>query len=57
MSRSEYLSLITLHLSRFRVFGVLAATRTELLQAQAIFDVFLIFRRLVIALLAVGARQ
>ncbi len=39
------------------MFGMLAAARAELLQAQAIFDVFLVFRCLVIALLAVGARQ
>ena len=44
-------------LARFRVFGVCAATRTKLLETQAFFDVFLVLRRLVVALFAIAARQ
>ena len=46
-----------LPLTRFRVFGNLAAARAEFLQAQPVFHIFLILGRLVVALFAVGARQ
>lgn len=44
-------------LPRFRVFGVLAAARAELLQPQAIFYVLLVLGRLVIALFAICTRH
>ncbi len=42
-------------LARFRVFGVCAATGAKLLEAQTLFDVFLVLRRLIVALFAIGA--
>jgi hypothetical protein len=44
-------------LTRFRVFGMFAAARTKLVEAQPIFDVFLIFAGVVVALFTIGARQ
>jgi hypothetical protein len=45
------------HLSRFRVFGVLAAARTKFVEAQPIFNVLFVFTGVVIAFFAIGTRQ
>ena len=50
-------NLKPLLLARFRVFGVRAATRAKLLETQTLFDVFLVLRRLIVALFAIGASQ
>ena len=42
-------------LARFRVFGVLAAAWAKLVESQTIFDVFLVLRRLIVALFAIAA--
>ena len=46
-----------LPLARFRVFSVLAAARTKLVEAQPVFDVLLVFAGVVIAFFAIGTRQ
>lgn len=45
------------NLPRFRVFGMLTAARTELVQTQPFLHVLLIFAGLIIAFLALITRQ
>jgi hypothetical protein len=54
---AHYSPIPTHQLSRFRVFGVLAAARAVLLEPQAILHVFLVLARLVIALFAIATRH